>query len=177
MTDLIDRLLGGYERGAISRRDLILGLSAMALGSGSAAAQAQAAPFPARTLNHVTLFASDVDRSVAFYQRLFGMPVLSRQENGINLATGDGSGFLGIYEAGTSEPRLHHVCLGVQGFDPGTIVARLAEHGVPNARVRMRGATPEVYLTDPDSISVQLQDPGYCGGRGGDGRPVRMRRT
>jgi hypothetical protein len=26
--------------------------------------------------------------------------------------------------------------------------------------------TPELYFTDPDGISIQLQDPTYCGGAG-----------
>jgi hypothetical protein len=37
-----------------------------------------------------------------------------------------------------------------------------AEHGV-KSRIRMRGDVKELYLPDPDGISVQLQDVSYRG--------------
>ena len=42
-------------------------------------AQGRQPAFQARMLNHVTLEVQDLDRSVAFYQRLFGMPLQSDQ--------------------------------------------------------------------------------------------------
>lgn len=168
MHDVIDRLLGGYENGRISRRELILGLSALAVGAGGARSETrQEAPFRARTLNHTTLFVSDVERSVRFYRRLFGMPVRSRQENGVNLAAGDRNQFLGLYQVPDGlEPTIHHICLGVDDFDPDRAMETLEEHGVESGRIRMRGETPELYFTDPDGLDVQIQDVGYCGGGG-----------
>jgi len=34
------------------------------------------------------------------------------------------------------------------------------------ARGGAEGGTPEVYLTDPDGILLQVQDARYCGGGG-----------
>ena len=36
---------------------------------------------------------------------------------------------------------------------------------MPN-RGGAEGGTPELYLTDPDGLAIQLQDPKYCGGGG-----------
>lgn len=182
MNEVVDRLLGGYERGTVSRRELLVALSALVAGAGKALAEpgagsaatapdggttAQEAPFRARTLNHTTLFVSDVERSVAFYRRLFGMPVRSRQDNGVNLAAGERNQFLGLYRAPEgADPTIHHVCLGVDDFDPDRAMEALEEHGVDSGRIRMRGETPELYFTDPDGLNVQIQDVRYCGGGG-----------
>src|SRR5205085_1475913 len=65
-----------------------------------------------------------------------------------------------------------------------------AEHGITQSdaggpmkvRVRMRGpeaggakdGTPELYVTDPDGIMVQLQDPKYGGGAGKLGEVLKV---
>jgi catechol 2,3-dioxygenase-like lactoylglutathione lyase family enzyme len=130
-----------------------------------AAAQAPAAPMAVQGINHVSIFVSDMDRSVEFYQRIFEMPIKSVQQGGTNLAAGGGNQFLGIYQVGQT-PRIDHVCLSIRDFDPDRVMAALRENGVETGRVRMRGEVPEVYFTDPDGLSVQVQDVSYCGGSG-----------
>lgn len=169
MRETIEGLVARYEGGRITRRELIAGLAAVALGVREARAGTggeQDAPFRVRSLNHTTLFVSDVERSVEFYQRIFGMPVRSRQANGVNLAAGSGTEFLGLYEAGEgTDPTIHHVCLGVEDFDAQRAREALAEHGV-EGRIRMRGETAELYFADPDGLTMQIQDVSYCGGGG-----------
>lgn len=170
MHEIVERLVGSYEKGRISRRELVLGLSALLLGGREAAAQRDNRQILLNGLNHVSLFVEDMGRSVEFYQRLFGMPVLSVQENGTNLAAGSGNQFLGIYQVPSSAPSINHVCFTTPNFDVDEILATLRDNGV-EGRVRMRGETPELYFNDPDGISIQLQDDSYCGGSGvlGDG--------
>lgn len=163
----VDGLLRMYEGGSISRRDLVRSLALLALGLPlRGAAQTIQPPIRVTSLNHVTCFVPDVERSVAFYQELFGMPVLSDQGIGINLSAGDGTQFLGIYRTNSGEPRVDHICFGVEDFDIDRIMGILQSRGL-QANVRMRdGTVPEIYFTDPDGIRVQLQDPSYCGGSG-----------
>jgi hypothetical protein len=82
----------------------------------------------------------------------------------VNLAPGAGPEFLGVYKA---EPTGHigHFCLGVQNFNADQALTTLQERGV-NARMRTRGESKEIFLTDPDNILVQLTDVSYCGGSG-----------
>jgi len=47
------------------------------------------------TLNHVTLYSSDVVRSKAFYQRLTGLPIQAEDKESCEFRLE--SGFLGIY--------------------------------------------------------------------------------
>jgi catechol 2,3-dioxygenase-like lactoylglutathione lyase family enzyme len=156
MTPDIDGLVTRYDAGEISRRDFVAALAAIV-----APPQAASSRLEVRTLNHVTLFVSNVDQSVKFYQDLLGLPVMSRQDNGINLAAG--SSFVGIYQAGgNAKPHINHFCLGVEQFDADRAMKVCAEHGV-KGRIRMRGDVKEFYFPDPDNISVQLQDVSYRG--------------
>jgi catechol 2,3-dioxygenase-like lactoylglutathione lyase family enzyme len=166
MRQIIDRLLGGYEQGNVSRRELIAALAGLAAaGTVEVAAQSSAAPLKLKGINHVTMFVSDMNRSVAFYQKLFGMPVQSLQQGGTNLNAGAENQFLGLFQVGPT-PRIDHVCLNVDDFDQERVMATLRENGVEGSRVRMRGETAEIYFTDPDGLSVQLQSEKYCGGEG-----------
>src|SRR5262245_32894687 len=151
---VIEGLLTQYETGTLSRRDLVLTLAALAASPSIATAQSTA--LRARTLNHVSLIVSDLDRSVDFYRRLFGLDVKSTQTGGVNLAVGDA--FLGIYQAGANAtPHINHFCFGLEGFDPGRTVAALEQNGA-KAESRERDGVTQVYTSDPDNLRVQLQD-------------------
>jgi catechol 2,3-dioxygenase-like lactoylglutathione lyase family enzyme len=181
VTRVIDEMLERYERGQVSRREVITALSALFLTPGSASAQSGPAPVAVRSLNHVSISVSNVDRSVEFYQSVFGMRVISREGVAgnpiagqapaapgagivVNLAPGPGPEFLGIYKA---EPAGHigHFCLGVQNFDADATLKVLKDRGL-NARMRTRGESKEIFVDDPDKVQVQLTDVSYCGGSG-----------
>lgn len=172
MDQSLDHLVEQYERGRITRREL---LGALALLTAAAAAPERAGAVPVGTVasfNHVSVFVPDVKKSVAFYQDLFGLPILTRQDPGVNLNCG--SGFLGIYPlpASATASRIDHLCLGMRNFDADAVLKQLTERGI-KANIRMRGETKELYFTDPDGIRVQLQDISYKGGAGvlGDKEP------
>jgi catechol-2,3-dioxygenase len=160
----VDRVLNRYDAGEMSRRELVAALLAIALPS---AAQGQVSPplvGQATQLNHATLYVQSVERSQEFYQKLFGMPILTRQGQGVNLRAG--AGFLGLYPArDRGVPRIDHICLSVDDFDAKNVLARLQRLKL-NAEISQRGDTEELYFDDPDGISVQIQDTRYRGGVG-----------
>ena len=167
MSQSLDQLLQQYDSGHISRRDL-LGALALLVAAPRAAtsAAAQSGPIGAvKQMNHVTVFVPNVQKSVEFYQSLFGMPILTRQDPGINLSTGQG--FYGIYPApaGATTGSVNHVCFGMENFDADAVLKQLVERGI-KGNIRLRGDTKELYFTDPDGIRVQLQDVKYKGGTG-----------
>jgi catechol 2,3-dioxygenase-like lactoylglutathione lyase family enzyme len=158
----VNVLLSDYERGRLSRRELLYCLTAFA--ATPLAGRAQDDILRAQTLNHVSLIVSDLDRSVAFYQASFGMTVRSVQAGGVNLAVGDA--FVGLYQGGANAtPHINHFCLGLGEFDPASTVAALEASGVA-AESRVRDGVPQVYCADPDGLRVQLQDVSFCGGTG-----------
>ena len=120
-----------------------------------------------------------------FYQGLFGLPVQARQGGLTVLRIGSGPQFVALTKvAANAKPGIDHFCMTVENFTPDRILKILAEHGVSKtdaagagplkAWVRRRGedaggakeGTPELCFTDPDGITVQLQDASYCGGAG-----------
>jgi catechol 2,3-dioxygenase-like lactoylglutathione lyase family enzyme len=174
---------------SLSRREFLISLPALAM-TGSAFAQAVTTPIRVRGINHATLAVSDVKRSLDFYQGLFGMPVINRQgTTSAAVQIGSGPQHLGISAAGSTTPRIDHLCLAVDNFDVDRLKRILAQHGITESqaaepmrmRVRMRGpedggskeGTPEFYFRDPDGLSFQLQDPTYCGGSGRLGNVCR----
>ena len=177
MSAAIEQLVKRYERGGMTRRELVLALSALVVAHPAASAAAQPGPAPIRvsTMNHVTLSVSDVQRSVDFYQRVLGLPLVTTQGTERDwdapavpvLGIGTGPQFIAFSRG--DRPHINHYCLGMQGFDAAEIVDRLAGHGI-EARVRMRADSDppaeELMFNDPDGIAVQIQDESYCGGSG-----------
>ena len=177
MSNVIDQLVRRFEDGGMTRRELVLALGALVMARPAAGTSAQpsASPIPVTTLNHVTLTVSDVQRSVDFYQRVLGLPLVTDQGTEADwaaptvpvLGIGPGPQFI-AFSRGTT-PSINHYCLGMDGFNADDIVGRLADHGV-EARVRRRADSDppaeELMFRDPDGISVQLQDASYCGGSG-----------
>jgi len=166
-----ESLLTHYESGRMSRRELVAILTALAAAPLPAIAQPAPAALKAATLNHASLIVSNLDRSVAFYQRTFGLQVKSTQQGGVNLAVGDA--FLGIYQGGQSAmPHINHFCFGIRDFDPAATVTALESQGLP-AESRTRDGVTQVYTADPDNLRIQLQDVSFCGGVGPLGNECR----
>jgi catechol 2,3-dioxygenase-like lactoylglutathione lyase family enzyme len=167
----LDQLLSTYENGHMTRRDLLTALTALVAAPAAAGAAAPAVG-PVTQMNHVSIFVPNVQKSREFYQETFGLSLLTNQDPGVNLSTG--AGFLGIYPAqgAATTGSINHMCFGVDHFDAGAVLKTLTDRGI-KARIRQRGDTKELYLTDPDGISVQLQDTKYVGGTGllGDKKP------
>lgn len=162
MTNELDELFNRYDAGTLTRRQLLAALAAFALPVRLPPDTPAIAL--AKQLNHATLYVRDVAESQRFYQRMFGMPVLTVQPPGVNLAVG--SGFIGLYPADKGvDPRIDHVCLGVDDFKADVVKHKLAAENV-EATIRMRGDTKELYLADPNGIRIQVQDTRYRGGVG-----------
>src|SRR5690349_11746947 len=81
MEAAISGLVQQFERGAISRRDLIQGLSMLALGMAAVPAAAQEpSGLNATGLNHLGLLCRDVAKSTAFYVNALGMRLVSEDK-------------------------------------------------------------------------------------------------
>ena len=170
-----------YDRGDVrlTRRELMLALSALALTPMRGAAQSGAPSIPVRTLNHVHLNVSDLRRSVEFYQSLFGMRLQGDQgveadwSRGVVpiLGIGDGPHFISFAERADPGPRgrIDHLGFGMEQFDADAVASTLAAHGI-EATIRIRADSnppvPELKFNDPDGVILQIQDVSYCGGSG-----------
>jgi catechol 2,3-dioxygenase-like lactoylglutathione lyase family enzyme len=172
----IEQLVDKFEARRIGRRELIASITALVASAGAAVtAQNPVTPVkpvnPAgpvaqgRSLNHVSLAVTDVEKSAEFYSNLLGLKVVSRPGNGgINL--GLGTSFFGLYKL-ANPGTVNHCCIGVDDFDPDAIAAKLIARGI-RARVDRNPANrtsggDQLYFMDPDNTNVQLGANGYQG--------------
>jgi catechol 2,3-dioxygenase-like lactoylglutathione lyase family enzyme len=159
--DEVDRLVELYDGGRINRRQLVQRLLTIGLGMGIADKLVGQAPAPvvrAQSINHVTLYASDVARSKAFYQRLAG---LSTRDEGKDFCEFKlDNGFLGIYatEAG-QHAGFDHFCLGMKSYDAKRTYASIAA-AFPDNHATIENEN-QVYVQDPDGVRVQFADMSY----------------
>lgn len=153
---LINGLIGQYETGALSRRELVGALAAMSVTAN--AAFAADAGFQSAGINHVSITASNLERTVDFYARVFNLPRQPGQNaNLVQLQVGR-EAHLSIRQG--ANPRFDHFAIGIQGFNKDRVIANL----------RARGATPidggdgaGLHVADPDGLFVQVIGNGGAG--------------
>ena len=165
----------------MSRRMFIGAIVALA---AAPRAFAKKAPEPVRAaaLNHSVLSVSDPERSVEWFQGLFGMPKVAEYRDSTILRVGSGPQFLSILNKASDKTGIAHFAIGVEGFDPGDFADRLralgyAEAGSPGPgtfAVTERGpknggakaGTKEIIIGDPDGLLVHIVDISFSHGAG-----------
>ena len=149
MEQVISGLLATYEKGALSRRELVGALAALSVtGTGALAAPAG---FESASINHVSITGSNLQRTIDFYQRTFGLPRQGQgQPNLVQLGIGK-TQHLSIRQG--AKPGFDHFAIGVERFNKDAMIADL----------RARGANPidggdgaGLHVADPDGLFVQI---------------------
>jgi catechol 2,3-dioxygenase-like lactoylglutathione lyase family enzyme len=111
-------------------------------------------------LHHVHVFASDIDKSVAFYQDCFdAQVVLDNQFAGSrNVFMRIGTGRIHFYNQRPKDPgrgSIHHI--GIQTDDIKKAVSRLKEIGMElKNRVKDFGIWKYVMVPAPDGLLIEL---------------------
>ena len=160
MESEIGRMVDEYERGRLTRRQLVAGLGSLAavvggvgrlLGPARAAAQesAAASTFQATELNHIALRVPDIARSRDFYIKHLGLTVSRQGDDNCFLTCGNN--FVALFRG--EEPGLAHYCYSVKDFDVDVAEERLRAEGFESS-IRREGN--RIYFDDPDGLQVQL---------------------
>ena len=157
MREEIDAMLRSYERGKVSRRTLVQGLVALLATPSLPLTSAPTPVFRAKNLNHVTLAASNLERTRDFYERILGLSFHKLDENGFFLGVGNQT--IGVDLASTAHEKvgIDHFCIGVDGFDADKARRALAAQSLDSFTELGSG----VYFLDPDGIKVQVSAPDY----------------
>ena len=79
MESIISDLVTRFEKGALSRRELVRGLAMLAAGTTAAGAQ-QDVDFKGANIDHVSIRVANLQRSTDFYQKMFGFSVVSQDQ-------------------------------------------------------------------------------------------------
>jgi catechol 2,3-dioxygenase-like lactoylglutathione lyase family enzyme len=153
--DFAEKLVESFERGVLSRRQLVsrlTGLGAvLAMMDQTALAETGAADgtFQAKGLDHVALNVKNVPASRDFYIKHLGLKVI-RESGEDNCFLGAGNDFcLTLFKS--EKPGLSHYCYAIEGYDPDKCEEKLKSAGLKPRREGNR-----LYFPDPDGIEVQI---------------------
>jgi len=147
MERIISGMLQEYERGSLSRRQLIQSLATLFLAAPMA--PAAESTFTGVGLNHIAIRVADIPRSREFYQHLLGVPLIRESETSCFLKMGDQ--FLTLFE--NDHPGLDHYCVAIANFNPDAVMIALNRQGL---KPRRPSGTDRIYFPDADGLEVQL---------------------
>ena len=162
MDPLISELLDHYERGRLSRRALVTGLSALAATSAAPALAQEAPPALKPTgIDHVSMLVADLTRSTAFYTGVFGLSVVGEDKAnkivrlGPKPDAGAPPGRGRVMVSLRQQPpagKVDHWCFRIDGFKAEAATPILKAHGLtPDTNVEYG-----FYVKDPDGVVVQM---------------------
>lgn len=152
MESIVDDLVRRFERGALTRRQLIAGLSALVSGTGTpGGASAQVPGLRGTGIDHVSILVTDLQRSAAFYQSLFGMTPVSEDKPNQILRLGMKRTIVSLRHEGPSGI-VDHFAISVENFNRDAVTGQLKQHGlVPQQNVQFG-----FHIKDPDDVVVQI---------------------
>jgi catechol 2,3-dioxygenase len=135
----------------------------------------------ATRLGRVRLQVAELARSVAYYERVLGLGVVSRGGATAELGTPDGTVIVELRELAGATPVPHNGRLGLYHFAVllpdraalGTFVAHLAAIGM-RAGMSDHLVSEAVYLTDPDGLGIEVYADRPRSEWQRDGRQLRM---
>jgi catechol 2,3-dioxygenase-like lactoylglutathione lyase family enzyme len=165
----IDALFDQYERGRMTRRTLVQALAALfALPATTLAQNAAAAPSDEPIVrglgvNHVGLTVSDIERSYAFYHRLFGVTKGWPATNaGTGIHLDFPIGYISVDSVSEKKGVITHFSISIDQIDQDSS-KRLADkinEALPDSKARAafqpNDGVSTVNLLDPDGFHVQI---------------------
>lgn len=152
MEAIISNLVNRFEKGALTRRGLIQGLTMLTAAGGAASeARGQDAGIRAAKIDHISIQVSDLPGSTAFYQKMFGLSVVSEDKPNEIVRLGMGKVLVSLHHKSPTG-LVDHFAIGVEKFNKELVTRELKE----------RGANPEqdidagFHIKDPQGIGVQI---------------------
>ena len=148
MEPVISDLVIRFERGALTRRELI-GALALLTGVG---ATASAATLKGASINHVSVLVTDMARSIEFYGRVFGLSVQNEDKANKISRLGIGGKVLVSLRVEPPPGLIDHFAIGVEGFNREAVTKELQGMGLTPRENLEFG----FHVKDPDGANVQI---------------------
>jgi catechol 2,3-dioxygenase-like lactoylglutathione lyase family enzyme len=151
MEAMISNLVSRFERGALTRRELVQGLAMLTAASGTASAQGQGDGMKAAKIDHISIQVSDLPRAIAFYQNLFGLTVVSEDKPNEIVRLGSGKVLVSLHHKSPTG-LVDHFAIGVEKFNKE----------IATRELKARGINPEenidagFHIKDPEGLRVQI---------------------
>jgi catechol-2,3-dioxygenase len=158
MEHIINRLLQEFERGKITRRQLIQTLAFTATAASTAGTAEAAAPANATYINHVSMQVADYTKTRDFYSGLFGMKVTEDDgKTQCRLTFGDN---ILITRNASSRPGgkagVDHIAYTLANWDTDKTVKPAVEAELKRRGLNIRTTEGSFHVQDPDGFEVQM---------------------
>ena len=148
MEQLVSDLVSRFERGKLSRRELIAALAMVATGG----AAPEAASLKSGSINHTSVLVSDMARSMEFYNRVFGLSLVNEDKANKIARLGAGGKVLVSLRVEPPAGTIDHFAIGVEGFNKEAVTRELQAMGLtPRENIEYG-----FYVNDPDGAHVQI---------------------
>jgi catechol 2,3-dioxygenase-like lactoylglutathione lyase family enzyme len=152
MESIISHLLSHFEKGSLSRRELVQGL-AMLAASGTAASAQDDINFKSANIDHVSVQVGNLQRSIDFYQKMFGFVVVSQaEEGGVKIVRLGNTKTLISLNLGGPPGKVDHFAIGISPFKRESITSYLTQRGA----APLQGDLAGLHIKDPDGVNVQI---------------------
>jgi catechol-2,3-dioxygenase len=157
MEHIIGKLLQDYERGKMTRRQLIQSLAFTATAAATVGT-VEAAPANATYINHVSMQVADYKKTRDFYSGLFGMKVTNDDgKTQCRLTFGDN---ILIARNASSRPGgkvgVDHVAYSLANWDTDKTVKPAVEAELKRRGLMIRTTEGSFHVQDPDGFEVQM---------------------
>jgi catechol 2,3-dioxygenase-like lactoylglutathione lyase family enzyme len=152
MQHTIEMLVRQFERGVLTRRQLMQGLLVVA-ASPALAQERSTGALRATGIDHVQITVSDLKATQQFYEKLFGVASRVTSPTQLSLAIGTAGDTVSVHsEAGPIKP-IDHFGITVENFSPDAALATI-QRVVPGTKAQKQGDS--VFVMGPDGVRVQL---------------------
>jgi glyoxylase I family protein len=150
METIISDLLARFEKGSLNRRDLVRGLALLA-ASGTAATAQEETDFKTANIDHVSVGVANLQRSVDFYQKMFGFTVVSEDKPQGIVRVGNGR-VLVSFNNQSPAGKVDHFSIGIPRYNKEAVTRYLQQRGA----TVLQGDLAGQHIKDPDGVSVQI---------------------
>ena len=152
MEAIVTNLVERFEKGTLTRRELIQGLTMLvAAGSGASAAAFQESAFKAAKIDHISIQVTNLPKSIAFYRDVFGLSIVSEDKPNEIVRMGTTKTIVSLHHKNPTGI-VDHFAIGIEKFNKEAVTREL----------KRRGLTPEenidagFHVKDPEGMRVQI---------------------
>jgi catechol 2,3-dioxygenase-like lactoylglutathione lyase family enzyme len=152
MEHTIDTLVRQFERGRLTRRQLVQGLLVVA-ATPVLAQERPVGAFRPTGIDHVQITVTDLKATQQFYEKLFGVATTSPNPTQLSLGLGSSGNTISVHsESGPIKP-IDHFGIAVEGFSTEAALATV-KRAVPGFKADINGNS--VFVIGPDGVRFQI---------------------
>ena len=154
MEMIIAKLLSEFERGKLTRRQLIKALATtVTSGAALSVPAGQVIPgkgFKTTAVNHISYQVADYAKTRDFYADLLGMQV--KQDDGKQCFLTFGDSFLIPRNRPSNTPRIDHIAYTIDNWDKNAVETELKRRGLKP----IADTENSFHVKDPDGFNLQI---------------------